>query len=114
MTGDTSPFAGSVALGITTKNPTLAGPGTTTKCRCSRRTAALALATLGVEPAAPPPPPSPRPIKTPTGRSYGAHDADHSDGLQGRPDDVLAREMRFVRALCDVAGAMRRRRRGSS
>ena len=72
-----------------------------------RRTAALALATLGVEPAAPPPPPSPRPIKTPTGRSYGAHDADHSDGLQGPPDDVLAREMRFVRALCDVAEAMR-------
>ena len=107
LTGDTSPFAGSVALELLPRTPPWLALELRRSAGALRRTAALALATLGVEPAAPPPPPSPRPIKTPTGRSYGAHDADHSDGLQGPPDDVLAREMRFVRALCDVAEAMR-------
>ena len=107
LTGDTSPFAGSVALELLPRTPPWLALELRRSAGALRRTAALALATLGVEPAAPPPPPSPRPIKAPTGRSYGAHDADHSDGLQGPPDDVLAREMRFVRALCDVAEAMR-------
>lgn len=108
LTGDTSPFAGSVALELLPRTPPWLALELRRSAGALRRTAALALATLGVEPAAPPPPPSPRWIKSPSNRAvYGAHDADHSDGLAGPPDDVLAREMRFVRALCDVAEAMR-------
>ena len=83
-------------------------PGTKAKCRCSTTDRSIGPSYARVEPAAPPPPPSPRPIKAPTGSSYGAHDADHSDGLQGPPDGrARAGDGGPSEPLCDVAEAMR-------
>ena len=72
-----------------------------------RRTAALALATLGVEPAAPPPPPSPRLIKAPDRTIMVPTTPTIVMGCKGHRTTCSRREMRFVRALCDVAEAMR-------
>ena len=106
--GEASPFAGAVALELLPRVPPWLALELRRASSALRRAVAKALATLGVAPAEPVVDLSAP--ESPGGKAKQYFETDRlgsSSDYDVPPDDVLAREMRFVRAMCDVAEAMR-------